>query len=425
MSSINPFTKLTEVAVAIHKELSSSPQAIPNYYESLLDEPVIDQSQRLAAATINALSPYPELADLINKDPELFSISDRDGDLGPMIITPTGGMRTDASNIIKSIYASAAIQAYYFNIPFDVGNYIRLVIEGFDELRRAVRGEPVRMYHINGVAMLSLPKGKQVTTPWGVLRTAPESNSFSRRIFFGSPATTATLTSTILAPVIFDRSPEPKISLEPSKYIKESTSYLFPLSCALASNSTDDPVVPLITWSTSIFPFFHNFGVSSPLLPTTFRPTADISQSAESIEEWSKIVDKLHNPSIDVAARRLVSAVSHRMDKGDSLIDAVMCWENLLGTSSEVSFRVTAAMSKLLEPTASARRPLRKQLSSIYGIRSKLVHGTPVPQQELEQAAKDAISFSARALRAMYQRGGEWISLTSLERADILLLETP
>src|SRR5207253_10145003 len=113
-----------------------------------------------------------------------------------------------------------------------------------------------------------------------------------------------------------------------------------------------------------------------------------------------------------------------RLDSGDALVDAVMVWENLVGTSSEVTFRVTAALTKLLESDPSKRRAFRKSLAQIYDVRSRLVHGVAVEQSELSEAAKDAIALAIRALRACYRKGRDWLSLSSTERGDALLLNT-
>jgi hypothetical protein len=113
------------------------------------------------------------------------------------------------------------------------------------------------------------------------------------------------------------------------------------------------------------------------------------------------------------------------MDPSDSLIDAVMVWENLVGTSSEVTFRVTAALSKAIEPDPQKRRDLRKILKRIYNIRSQVVHGSVVKRAVVSEAAKKAVDIAIRALRDFYRRGPAWLAKSSIERADCLLLEEP
>jgi len=120
-----------------------------------------------------------------------------------------------------------------------------------------------------------------------------------------------------------------------------------------------------------------------------------------------------------------VSAASQRLDRADALIDAVMVWENLVGTSTETTYRVTAAIAKALEPDRTKRRALRKELSHIYDIRSRVVHGAAVEAAAVNDAASQAIAFAIRIMQSAYKRGRSWLELSSSERADFLLLEEP
>jgi hypothetical protein len=170
-------------------------------------------------------------------------------------------------------------------------------------------------------------------------------------------------------------------------------------------------------------PFQSGFGFSSPYPILTLGTTVDFGDRIAELEEWARIVDRAHTPSVDIAARRLISAVAYRFDRSDALIDAVMVWENLVGTSSEVTFRVTAALAKLLETDPAKRRDLRKFLADIYSIRSRVVHGVAVDPVSVQKACSDAIDVAVRALRTSYRRGPEWLALNSTERADSILLE--
>jgi hypothetical protein len=180
----------------------------------------------------------------------------------------------------------------------------------------------------------------------------------------------------------------------------------------------------LLTWSTLLLPFQVGFGYSAQILPPAFGTEADLTDRVREVEEWARVVDRAHAPAVDVAAGRLVSAVANRMDMSDSLIDAVMAWENLVGTpDTEVSFRVTAALAKLLESDLTKRRALRKELADIYRIRSRVVHGGTVNPSEVTAACARAIEVAVGALRASYARGRDWLALTSGERSDAILLE--
>jgi hypothetical protein len=166
-------------------------------------------------------------------------------------------------------------------------------------------------------------------------------------------------------------------------------------------------------------------GYSLPLLPSRWRSDVDITGQITAIEEWSRILDSSHTPSIDVAARRLVSAIGHRSDRGDALIDAVVVWENIVGTSTETSFRVTAALAKALEPDKTKRKAFRKALGKVYTVRSKVVHGANVDPGAINDAATLAVKVALQILALSYNRGGDWLRLSSTSRADSILLEEP
>ena len=89
---------------------------------------------------------------------------------------------------------------------------------------------------------------------------------------------------------------------------------------------------------------------------------------------------------------------------------------------------MTAALAKLLEPDIVKRSALRKKLSEIYDIRSKLVHGNLREIKDIRKvstASTNAIDIAVKALRISYKKGRDWLSLKSEERSNQILLEWP
>lgn len=117
-----------------------------------------------------------------------------------------------------------------------------------------------------------------------------------------------------------------------------------------------------------------------------------------------------------------MSALSLRQEASDSLIDAVTAWENLVGTDSETTFRVTASLARFLEPDPAKRLTYRRELGRIYHKRSRVVHGETVDQQQVASAADEAVKVAVRALRAGYRRGASWLGMSSAERSNRLLV---
>lgn len=181
---------------------------------------------------------------------------------------------------------------------------------------------------------------------------------------------------------------------------------------------------PLVTWSTSFLPFSCPNGSSYPLNPSGIPELGNFDEKVRAFETWAQMIAASHSEEMDFAASRLVSAIVHRADARDSLVDAVMVWENLLGARSEVSFRVSTALTKLLMPDAdlTERRMFRKRLRKVYDTRSDIVHGATVDYEKTKEDRDLAVTVAVKALRELYRRGEEWITMKSTERTDALLL---
>lgn len=315
---------------------------------------------------------------------------------------------------------------YVLRLPHDEDTFIATDLKGFEALRCAVKGEKIDTYAITGLAGITLPEGAQISTPWSVIRPAGPI-CFTRRVKGGNILDTSCVLGELRqVSVLFDRAPDP---VHPSfdkadiDAISGRSFHLLALACVLASEGILVPGAPIMTWSTFCLPFWAQTGSSLPRLPGNEPKEVDLSDRIPEIEEWAKVVKDVHVSSLDISAKKLVSAVEHRLDPGDALIDAVIVWENLVGTSNEVTFRVSAALAKLLECDPSTRAALQKSLTKIYGLRSRLVHGVSIDQMELREASRDAIAVAIKALRASYKKGTDWLSLSSEKRSNRILLE--
>ncbi len=370
----------------------------------------------------NATTP---ILNLVFADPDFANIAKREGELDPFLFWPTGGHRLSPENLIVNLLSSALVQMYVLRLPQDEGTFISTVLKGFEALRDGVKGEKICTYAITGLAGIWLPESTQISTPWGVIRPAGPVR-FTRRIKGGNNLETSCILCEIRQiPVNFDRAAKPEspsFNKADTDAIRGQSFYKLALACVLASGESLVPAAPIMTWSINCLPWNANLGTTLPTIPGTGPKEFDLSDRIPEIEEWASIVRDLHLSSLDISARRIVSAVAHRVDPGDSLIDAVIVWENLVGTSHEVTFRVSATLAKLLECDVSRRAELQNKLKKIYGLRSRLVHGDSISRTELQNGAKDAIEIAVKALRISYKKGPDWLSLKSSERSNKILL---
>lgn len=169
------------------------------------------------------------------------------------------------------------------------------------------------------------------------------------------------------------------------------------------------------------------FGGSTVWNPASMRCMQGTLTCAEAgvVREWHRLVTVHHHASLDVARRRLLAAATVRTDPIDAFVDAVVVWESLFGTHSEVTFRVTASIGRLIEPSdVQARRQLVKELKDLYSMRSKLVHGGPEPEPHVIEAGRDrTIEVAVKCLRALYRDRPDLIPMTSTERSNRILLD--
>lgn len=427
--SANAIRELTDLAIEMFDaqpsiELASMNQFGPGFGDPVLDGALAPTGLFLELYRGSALA---RAVEAVNADPAMEPLAQREGELDPLLSSAAGGARQDLQGLIVGIVITAIRAMYFESAEQSPAVLVQRVIENYEALKRIARGEPIQIRIVHGLAGVILPPGVEIATPWGVVKPAPVSSSNQRFYAFGGfrPATTAVLlrSHTGIVRVSRDESPEilgPELEVfETEQRIRE----LLPLAFALAIEG-DRRCAPIVTFTTALPPFSSGFGTSSSgILGSPWQQATIQENDVPAIEEWARRLNTRHVENLQVTARRIVSAIAVRTDRSDALVDAVMAWESLVGTNSETVFRVTAALSKLLEANPAARRELRKSLGETYNLRSRVVHGDTVDQAKVAEAADKATDIALAATRALYGRRPEWLTYSSTERADRLVLE--
>ncbi|MEV6831199.1 hypothetical protein [Amycolatopsis sp. NPDC051102] len=151
---------------------------------------------------------------------------------------------------------------------------------------------------------------------------------------------------------------------------------------------------------------------SDPRQGTGIMPVQLTESELTAWGEWYERLNTTHVARIELALSRILRAIAERREPSDVLIDSVIAWENLFGTSEgEPTFRVTMCLAVLLEESTEARQELKKQLGAIYGLRSKVVHGSRNLKESEYPLCQEALEVAIRAIRTLVS-----------ERADILEL---
>lgn len=135
-----------------------------------------------------------------------------------------------------------------------------------------------------------------------------------------------------------------------------------------------------------------------------FIPKQLDEDDAERWKEFAISAEQNRTKHIDVAIGRTLRASAERRDFVDALVDAVIAWENLVGSQKgEPTLRVSASLAWLLEDDVAKRTALRSELAKLYHLRSQVVHcNEPPSTQELAQKSQRALELTVAALRALF-----------------------
>jgi hypothetical protein len=184
----------------------------------------------------------------------------------------------------------------------------------------------------------------------------------------------------------------------------------------------------VFTWRSDLDPVSFSAGISwsDPKAMPLWTPTKVDQDKAKAWRLWTDKINKRRVPSIEVAIHRLLRAVNERRDATDMLIDCVIAWESMVGSrEGEPTLRVSTALAWLLETTKEKRIALQKQVKKLYGLRSDVVHGNRIlDNEEVAKVYQEAIGITLDALRRLFDKRPELLSecRDSTERSNRLIV---
>jgi hypothetical protein len=164
---------------------------------------------------------------------------------------------------------------------------------------------------------------------------------------------------------------------------------------------------------------------SDPRHGAAFMPT---QLTADEVASWLTWCTRLSEPyvaKIDLALSRILRAIGERRDPSDVLIDSVIAWENLFGTKEgEPTFRISTCIATLLGETFEKRIEIKARLSKIYGLRSKVVHGSGHLKPSEYKFCYEALDVAIDAIRALFESRRDILELPDgATRSSTLLLD--
>jgi hypothetical protein len=400
--------------------------------------PLFDEPLTVVDA-IRANAAHSAAVEALASDPDLVRIAPK-GALGPLLIAANSEPRVSADGLVGTMIGASVSELRCLALEPTPDNLAEIALRNLERLRRIGRSAPTKVTTFLGFGGLSLDVGRDLELPWGRL---------TGRIGFYGPAEwipAARPTSCVLvaehrlsiaieAPLPPDtQTPASQISailVPPSRVPRPIvdhhewillTSRLVAISIALGT--PPNRLAPVPTFQFTVLPYETPMGASSPLLlapPAAVRPLT--SQECIETERWARVLNERYDRRLEVAMRRLVSALSQRIDPADRLIDAVTAWESLFSAEQEASLRVTAAIAWLLEPESEPKRDaLQSEANRIYGLRSSVVHGRARDETEVYEGGWRATEIAIQALARLLEGRPELIPVDSVDRSRRLLL---
>jgi hypothetical protein len=203
------------------------------------------------------------------------------------------------------------------------------------------------------------------------------------------------------------RFPEPEF-FEPRMQLDQTLNKL-----RLALLLSSDPLVPRALVTTWRF-------VPDPVQMPGFQWSVDQSRLLQAaiteeqvpeIRRWMSLVAERYDGKLDLATRRLLSALSNRMDGEDGLVDATIALESLLGSrpAGRIRTHLAKALNALLGGDAKERDGRTRLVRRIYDRRKDIVHGGHLDPTEAEESRTAAARLVMQAMAALLA-----------ERADLI-----
>lgn len=167
----------------------------------------------------------------------------------------------------------------------------------------------------------------------------------------------------------------------------------------------------------------RSLGWASPAASPGFMPTELTAEECAAVTDWCRAIDAHWSSAVDIAIRRVISAAQVRSDPSDRLVDSVIAWENLFGTSEgEPRLRISSAMAWLLSSSAAERAQLQREIKQLYDDRSKIVHGGSFDGTSMAEKANRALDLAISSLRELFGSRVEILALPDGSARSLRLL---
>jgi hypothetical protein len=366
----------------------------------------------------------------------------------PMVYRSTGAGGSTQVEVLPDLLLGAAWTRARASNRDDIASVAQELVAVVDLVCRAARGEPCEvrvMAAFTGV----LPDGiDAIRLPFGTLRpVAPHERALAPKSIEGSLSHTVSEGDTVIISYAGDlvldttvpyrielvEQPDPGAVAWPARLrgFDDVQSNVDTIRlAALLAGSIEAPLTLIPTWRVTFDPlsFGPMLGWSDPRSLPGIAPRRLSTAAAADLARLVTDITAQRRPDFDVAVRRTISGMTVRGDPSDALVDLVIGWENLFGSSQgELRFRISAAIAWILGSDAAERTKLQQEASAVYDDRSAILHGSARTPEQIQESLGMARRITLRLLQTLFTKRRDVLARTdgASRSKSVILGELP
>jgi len=336
------------------------------------------------------------------------------------------------------LLADRLLRAAYYRVLLDgelaLDSYLSSVQQVLDAVGNMAAGRESDVPVIFGLSNIGLPVGASIAMAWATLHSASQVDSELL------PAAVTSITSALIVmrpmrilhcAAFRPESPDDSVAAfercQPAilAWSRETDRLRELAQLAILLASPDDAFLAAQQVSRTILDPFYLTPMKQWRGGQMLAPTALTSLDEDDIrrsQEWGQRVSG-HPRTLDIAMRRMISAITERIDLIDGFIDAVLTWENMFSGAPETTLRVCGAIAWLLEPDDHNKRAaLFDELRDLYSKRSGLVHGSIETLADTATCRNRAVRVGLESLKRLYANPSLLHEKTSAVRGSKILM---
>lgn len=380
---------------------------------------------------------WNELGQLVAADDDLAKLFPASGSTKDVFVyRSVGGIGPVTPTNVAGTICEAAWLAWQqkSNAIPEADQFVAEVCDMLDRLRKAARGDRIMMPVKVGLAGAKLPDGRsEIVLPWCRIRPADQRDADVMALVedTGEIQTTDANGNTVAVSYRGDLVAEfelPYVIRTADRFFGAGQAEQDPwpaelnatrderragikcVDCVRAGFTLAEVVANgslATTWRCEVDPL-DGLGCSIGWSDSRRSRIFPHQLSEDEVDRWTEWMKRSWQfyDQIPISVTRILRAVSEVKPRPeDTLIDAIIVWENIFGAPQEATLRITFSMARILEDDPAKRRDRWKEFKDIYTLRSDIVHGNErtekVTPTEMFDAANRAVPISVKLLRTV------------------------